>query len=97
LNSLDKYQPAPASFTSLLQKIYRATQASDQPNPLKIEELQRYFAVASLRNPPLAHPMLNLSGMTTCSFCSAAQRFDDRRLFKWQTLIVICCGPPVLP
>jgi hypothetical protein len=72
-------------------------QDSSEPNPSKIEGLRRYFAVASARNRPLAHPMLNLSGMTTCSFCSAAQRFDDRRLFKWQTLIVICCGPPVLP
>jgi hypothetical protein len=97
LNSLDKYQPAPAVFPALPQNIYHATQASNRPNPSKIEELQWYFDVAAARNSPLAHPMLNLSNMMACSFFSTAQRFDDRRLFKWQTLIVICCGPPALP
>jgi len=32
--------------------------------------------------------------MTICPAHQNSARFDDRCLFRWQTLIVICCGPP---
>src|SRR5258708_13031584 len=35
--------------------------------------------------------------MTMCPSCSAIQRCDDRRLFEWQTLIVISSAPPPFP
>jgi hypothetical protein len=34
--------------------------------------------------------------MTMCISYVASQKYDGRRLFKWQTLIVICCGPPAV-
>lgn len=38
----------------------------------------------------------NWNSMTTCASKHAAMPGVDRCLFEWQTLIVICCGPPAV-
>jgi hypothetical protein len=34
--------------------------------------------------------------MTICNFKPAEMFGADRCLFEWQTLIIICCGPPAV-